>query len=77
MSKHTEGPWAVTATDDFRVNKGRVTIAFADYAGLDYQEAMANARLIALCPEMFEYIESSAMNGCATAQALIAKATGA
>jgi hypothetical protein len=36
----------------------------------------ANARLIALCPEMFEYIESSASNGCATAAALIRKARG-
>jgi hypothetical protein len=37
----------------------------------------ANARLIALCPEMLEYIESSATNGCATAQGLISKITGA
>ena len=35
-----------------------------------------NARLIASATEMFEYIESSAMNGCATAISLIAKARG-
>jgi hypothetical protein len=39
-------------------------------------ELEANARLIALAPEMFEYIESSASNGCATAQGLVRKALG-
>lgn len=33
----------------------------------------ANASLIALAPELFEYVESSASAGCATAAALIAK----
>ena len=35
-----------------------------------------DATLYAAAPELFEYVESSAMNGCATAKALIAKATG-
>lgn len=33
--------------------------------------ADANARLIALAPELLEYVESSASAGCATATALI------
>lgn len=33
----------------------------------------ANATLIALAPELYEYVASSASAGCATAQGLIAK----
>lgn len=44
--------------------------------GITLDERDANARLIAVAPEMFEYIASSASGGCATAQALILKATG-
>lgn len=42
----------------------------------DDEQLSANARLIALAPEMYEYIASSASNGCATAQALIARTKG-
>ena len=38
-----------------------------------FEEACANARLIALAPELFEYVASSASAGCATAQHLIDK----
>lgn len=36
-------------------------------------QAMANARLIALAPDMYEYVKSSADNGCATAKHLLSK----
>lgn len=39
-------------------------------------QIVANAHLIAAAPELYEYVESSAMNGCATATALLAKARG-
>lgn len=41
-----------------------------------YAQVEANARLIAAAPEMFDYILSSAQNGCATAQQIIARARG-
>jgi hypothetical protein len=37
------------------------------------EECASNARLIALAPELYEYVASSAANGCATAKALINK----
>lgn len=37
------------------------------------EQCAADARLIALAPEMYEYIKSSADNGCATAKYLLSK----
>lgn len=36
-------------------------------------QAMANAKLIALAPDLYEYVKSSADNGCATAKHLLSK----
>jgi hypothetical protein len=73
-ARFTAGPWRFSRTKRFigpgyaspwvcEVNPG-IGSAFA-----------ANARLISLAPELYEYVASSASNGCATAIALIAKAT--
>lgn len=78
---HTRGPWEV------RLRFGRYTTVSgaqrypicdtgtAPLANANHRREEANARLIAVAPEMYEYIASSASNGCATAQALIAKAS--
>ena len=41
-----------------------------------FAQSEANARLIAAAPELLEYVESSASNGCATAAVLVAKVRG-
>lgn len=80
QAKHTPGPWIVRANND-----GNPTITTDEHGpwfiaelclgievdGVD--QAEANARLIALAPELLEYVASSASAGCATAAALIAK----
>ena len=40
-----------------------------------FQQACANARLIALAPELFDYVASSASAGCATARDLVQRLT--
>ena len=88
MTKHTPGPWTSEPAYNNRVHREIRTpgclIAIvgnlgdtSDHAPTRARwkaETVANARLIALAPEMFEYIASSASAGCATARALIAKA---
>lgn len=82
--KHTPGPWFEQAgfSDDVEITaasrKGMVAICAMDlgFTGHIGVEQEANASLIALSPEMFEYILSSAQNGCATAQQIIARARG-
>lgn len=83
MSAHTPGPWrAKKATVRGEVNEWYVTddegvaviaSCVIDTAG---EPSEANARLIAAAPTMYEYIASSASNGCAEARAAIAKAKG-
>lgn len=85
-AKHTPGPWEFGSGDDYYVRadaypkdfphhfKGDDLGDYLAYVGNrtdDFGEA--NARLIALAPELLEYVESSASAGCATAQALIAR----
>lgn len=41
-----------------------------------FDEAVANAHLIAAAPTMYEYISSSAANGCATALKIIGEING-
>lgn len=45
-------------------------------SGVIQVKTEGEARLIAAAPEMFDYILSSAQNGCATAQQIIARARG-
>lgn len=84
LAAHTPGPWTLGRKTKCRVcingvqwfELAKVVVRTSEGYGEPRRspEGEANARLIALAPELFEYVESSAMNGCATAQALIAKA---
>jgi hypothetical protein len=68
---HTPGPWTFDGPPD----------SIIVWSGPDHRVCFltsngpteANACLIALAPELYEYVRSSASNGCATAQALIAR----
>jgi hypothetical protein len=84
MSKHTPGPW-VWDDDGATLRGPRNMKVLQDGEGLwnlwnsaTLKDGMgeANARLIAVAPMMYEYIASSASNGCAEAKKLIAKAEG-
>ena len=78
MIAHTPGPWmAKKATVRGEVNEwyvaddeGVAVIAscVTDTAG---EPSEANARLIAAAPTMYEYIASSASNGCAEARKIM------
>ena len=79
MSKHTPGPWVVVGRLTKYVEArlvGRLiqevaacgpTMADEGYG----QQQEANARLIAAAPTMYEYIASSASNGCAEARKIM------
>lgn len=88
--KHTPGPWAyIDATKEARmqyapkcvIRAGSVQVASFSW-GADSkwwpskEESQANARLIAAAPTMYEYIESSAMNGCAEAKKILEAING-
>lgn len=85
MNKHTPGPWLlrtaptsaglchIVSAADWRgafiygdgIRKG------VDDALPKAQELAANARLIAAAPTMYEYIASSASNGCTEARKIM------
>ena len=79
MSKHTPGPWVVVGSRTKYVEARLVgslmqevaacgpTLADEGYG----QQQEANARLIAAAPTMYEYIASSASNGCAEARKIM------
>ena len=71
---HTAGPWVVVGeyveAHDLDTPLSICTLADCGDA------TQGNGRLIAAAPDLFEYVESSAQNGCATAIALIAKLKG-
>lgn len=58
----TPGPWMVTKRDCgdniFTAAKPHRRIANT-YGGMDFPDYAANARLIALAPTMFEFVENS------------------
>ena len=81
-TKHTPGPWYVGSG----THEGRNIYSVAsvtDDEGFTYQPIVAsaeddgikcwdaNARLIAAAPTMYEYIASSASNGCAEARKIM------
>lgn len=81
----TPGPWDLVIDDlEHRIYGGvfpgakRAVVEIADVwsASDDATVRTANAHLIAAAPDLYEYVASSADNGCATAKALIAKARG-
>lgn len=80
--KHTPGPWEANFSfpglngigDVWQIDADGHAVCTTQFCYAPNTEA--NARLIALSPEMFDYILSSAQNGCATAQQIIARARG-
>ena len=72
MSKHTPGPWNILWEQ-----RGAIVTARNDcydvaiVRDIGNEDNKANARLIAAAPKMYEYIASSASNGCAEAKRLI------
>ena len=66
MSKHTPGPWEFAHEWVQTVDKKTPIANFNFYAATE-----ANARLIAAAPTMYEYIASSASNGCAEAAKIL------
>lgn len=71
-----EGPSSTFMTICASGRREPVGFAVEPTAWGNDDEIEANARLIAAAPEMFDYILSSAQNGCATAQQIIARARG-
>lgn len=85
--KHTPGPWTpvhnswefstVYGPDDEVIASCQIHHDVTEETQDDLEPVKdANARLIAAAPCMFEYILSSAQNGCATAQEIVERATG-
>lgn len=71
---HTPSPWSFVGHLTLAPLRVQCSVgAVADVYGRSKRNAEANARLIALAPELLEYVESSASNGCATAMGLIAR----
>ena len=76
MSKHTPGPWTADSHYPSVSAPNAPNLALCNDHAIPISERIANARLIAVAPMMYEYIVSSASNGCAEAKKLIAKAEG-
>ena len=81
-AKHTPGPWRVFEHSWCDTSIGapgtsnaicRLDINHATEESQEADEAQmaANARLIAAAPAMYEYIASSALNGCTEANKLL------
>ena len=81
MTKHTLGEWCISPRR-YRIDDNTVVISVRGWSEialvlLDVQgsrsreEGWANARLIAAAPTMYEYIASSASNGCAEARKIM------
>ncbi len=72
-SGHTPGPWQYNPQSANRVlGPGGQTVA-ATYGGrLDDEEQVANTRLIASAPVMYDYVEKKALEGDHEAQTIVA-----
>ncbi len=76
---HTPGPWKVEKELSSRLAEWLITMDAGDRGrGIAIAETvpatgreLANAHLIAAAPTMYEYILSSASNGCAEAQKIL------
>lgn len=79
MSEFTPGPWMVD--DDYFIGtqKGTIAEVLDTYDGLETSEFLANARLIAAAPLLYEALESIVESGwlCGSAAHLHAKAMDA
>ena len=71
-SEHTSGPWVYKPESPNRVTgPGGETIS-ATYGGMvGYEEQLANTRLIANAPVMFEYVVSRAQEGDENAKTIL------
>jgi hypothetical protein len=66
--KHTPGPWLIDEEDNLiRATDDRGTLICNLGGNSKNPAVMADARLIAAAPAMYEYIASSASNGCVEA----------
>jgi hypothetical protein len=84
-TRHTPGPWAIDRDDRpsmewnnhiVQASRPHLTVCFMAHTQEDGNaEGEANASLIAAAPTMYEYIASSASNGCAEAKRIL-KAMG-
>lgn len=75
--EHTPGPWRAELNDQgngivWAVRSGdddKYIVAVASVGPTETR--LANANLIAACPTMLEYIQSSASGGCTTAAQIV------
>lgn len=72
LLKHTPRPWKVAGPSA----KGYLVVQGAEGNGvalilMESSDEEADARLIAAAPTMYEYIASSASNGCAEARKIM------
>ncbi len=63
MSKHTKGPWKITEVGfpkdrEFWINVNQNIIARVTRVLTDDDEALANARLIAVAPELLDTLQN-------------------
>ena len=74
MSAHTPGPWAYRPSNNghFIAGTGENSGYLAEVRQCrSKQDIRADARLIAAAPTMYEYVASSASNGCAEARKIM------
>jgi hypothetical protein len=71
MSKHTQGEWRARGTEGCVGTEGQLVACVYPMAYQNPEELAANMRLIAASPRMYEYIASSALNGCAEAAKIL------
>ena len=72
-SRHTPGPWQYNPQSANRVTGPDGQIVAATYGGMtDDEEQVANTRLIASAPAMYDFIEKKALDGDQEAQAMVA-----
>lgn len=81
MSQYTPGPWRVADDEggmigDFHIESSEGVYVAACGSESGRSEAEANAKLIALCPAMYEFIKKRATMGDESAKSLIASAEG-
>ena len=81
-AKHTPGPWSVcehswcetsirAPSTDNALCRLDINHATEESQEADEEQMAANARLIAAAPAMYEYIASSALNGCTEANKIL------
>jgi hypothetical protein len=69
---HTPGPWHWTKARTLQHLQNDVHSCFAGVSMPNKSEYEADARLIAACPTMYDYIAKKAEGGDAEAQSIIA-----